>query len=121
MKKPAKTSEAKQKTSSFLGFPEEKCNTPHKRGSRAEKNAKNLEFLKVSAAKVPRGFTLQIEEAKKHRVFDGSNPEMTTGLANFEQQKNRKKPRVFEPWSSEMTAGPAKTRQNTNRVKLYRV
>ena len=40
MKKPAKTSEAKQKTSSFLGFPEEKCNTPHKRGSRAEKKRK---------------------------------------------------------------------------------
>ena len=127
MKKPAKASEGKQKTSSFLGFPEEKCNTPHKRGSRAEKKRKNLEFLKVSAAKVPRGCTLQTEntlqteKAKKHRVFDGSSPEMMTGPANFEQLKNSKKPRVFEPWSSEMMAGPAKTKQNTNRVKLYRV
>ena len=95
--------------------------SPQTRIEGRKKSKKNLEFLKVSAAKVPRGFTLQIEKAKKHRVFDGSSPEITTGLANFEQLKNHKKPRVFEPWSSEMTAGPAKTRQNINRVKLYRV
>ena len=95
--------------------------SPQTRIEGQKKNAKNLEFLKVSAAKVPRGCTLQTEKAKKHRVFDGSSPEMMTGPANFEQLKNSKKPRVFEPWSSEMMAGPAKTKQNTNRVKLYRV
>ena len=74
MKKPAKTSEAKQKTSSFFGFPEEKCNTPHKRGSRAEK------------------------KRKKPRVFEGQRSQSAERVhfANRKSKKPLSFPR-FEP------------------------
>ena len=67
MKKPAKTSEANQKNLNFLGFPEEKCNTPHKRGSRAEKKRKKPRVFEGQRSKLKKQKNLEFSTVRTRK------------------------------------------------------